>query len=161
MSPEEIKQAREIIDAATPGPWKHDWGNADVEVSYPNRKEIVTRGEDDNYNANLEFIAAAREGWPKALDEIERFQNLETQFYLKHEAIKLEINLLHKEFGQKQDCWHYEMRLLESENKKLRAVADAAKRLIKHEWFALTQESISLEAHARNLDEALKTLEKE
>lgn len=46
-----------ICSAATPGPWKHDWGNADIETGLPDRHEIVVRGEHHNYEANLEFIA--------------------------------------------------------------------------------------------------------
>lgn len=102
MTPEKIKKARAIIDAATSGPWEHDWENAGVEVPYPNRKEIVIRGEDDNYNSNLEFIAAARIGWPRALDEIERLQEI----------------------------FSHRLENLENENKKLRIVAKEAAKYV-------------------------------
>lgn len=72
MTDDDIKKAREIIDAATPGPWK-------------TLKKVLVVNEwsehigDFHASSNAAFIAAAREGWPAALDEVTRLRaDLET-----------------------------------------------------------------------------------
>lgn len=74
MIPEELKRAREICDAATPGPWKHenmdDWGQPVYNWVSP----IMKAPEDYNTKAfsDMRFIAAARTLLPKALDALEQ-----------------------------------------------------------------------------------------
>jgi hypothetical protein len=74
MTAEEVAQARALIDAAAPGTW---------EVLGPAPSYWITRvslglrryvcgaflAEED-----ARFVAAARKGWPAALDEVERLE---------------------------------------------------------------------------------------
>jgi hypothetical protein len=81
-----LEEIRALIEAATPGPWKHDWGNHDVEGARPERAEIVVRGENGNYNADLEFIAASRILIPKLLAVAEAAKEAtETERWLDEE----------------------------------------------------------------------------
>lgn len=66
-----LEQLRALLRNATPGPWKHDLGNADVEGPRPGRAEVCVRGEHGNYHANLELIAATRNALPLLLDVVE------------------------------------------------------------------------------------------
>ena len=74
MTDDEIKQARALCEAATPGPWyRHPsvlWGT--VTTKEEGRGEPIAQAAP----SNGDFIAAARELLPKALDEIERLRNL-------------------------------------------------------------------------------------
>lgn len=73
-----LERLRALEQAATPGPWKHDLGNADVEGPRPERAEVCVRGEHGNYHANLELIAAVRNALPLLLDvaeAVERFRD--------------------------------------------------------------------------------------
>lgn len=76
MTPEQIAKAREIIAAATPGPWIVD-----------NRDGAIVQDREDNGEAivdavtglrllktNGRFIAAARTGWSESLDAVELLQ---------------------------------------------------------------------------------------
>jgi hypothetical protein len=87
MTPADIKAARAVIEAATPGPWVHC--DLDTKIAGPyNRVCESPSGSSDVFAErkhhidcdsdadNMKFIAAARTGWPEALDEVERLQNL-------------------------------------------------------------------------------------
>lgn len=76
MTADAVKRAREIIAGVPKGPWKHDWGNWDVETAWPDRTQLcsVAPGHCDAYGKEHvigEFIAAARTGWTEALDDLE------------------------------------------------------------------------------------------
>lgn len=106
MTNEDIAKAREIIAAATPGPWGMTYdGSGDysiglahdpqVERIFTNAVYIIADFPDGR------FIVAARTGWPEALSEVERYQ----------EALR-DANKCYAEMFQERD--------------KLRAVAEAA-----------------------------------
>lgn len=81
--------------AATPGPWKHDIGNCDIETPRPERHEIVVRGEHGNYFADLDFIALARNSLRPLLDELRLLRALATaidNYYLEGELATIEAN---------------------------------------------------------------------
>ncbi len=66
MTPDEIAADRAVIDAATDGPW---W----IEQT-PDRQSAVVAGAWvtlDWGDPDAAFIAAARTGWPRALDALE------------------------------------------------------------------------------------------
>ncbi len=70
-----LEEMKKIADARTKGKWKHDWGNHDIEIPYPNRSEsLLQRGDDGNYNANLEFAAMAANNWDKLIEELEYYR---------------------------------------------------------------------------------------
>lgn len=101
MTPDDIKKAKILIDAATPGPWieSHDGLSSTVKLGTgPTICEMeYSLKRLNRYDAN--FIAAARTGWLEALDEIERLRtfinpkllddNLESKWILSNELDKL------------------------------------------------------------------------
>ena len=92
MTPDEIKAARALIAAATPPPW----GSSGDMVSTPSVEDFLKYLADkrvvegrriaicgnpayftpEQSAANAAFVAAARLGWPAALDEIERLRHV-------------------------------------------------------------------------------------
>jgi hypothetical protein len=69
MTPEQIAEAREIISAATPGPWDAENNGREIwDVSVKGSFPIVA---DDCCGNDAKFIAAARTGWPEALSSLE------------------------------------------------------------------------------------------
>lgn len=76
MTPEQIAKAREIIAAATPGPWEtkvYDtgaWGVVETNELEQFRYDLTEPPNKDD----AKFISAARTLLPEALDEIERLQ---------------------------------------------------------------------------------------
>lgn len=72
-----LEEMKLIADARTKGEWRHDWGNHDIEIPYPNRSEsLLERGADANYNANLEFAAMAANNWDKLVAVVETANSL-------------------------------------------------------------------------------------
>lgn len=67
MTDDEIARARAIIAAATDGPWETTGAAGQTVLS---RGMVIA----DSQPHNARLIAAARTGWPAALDEIERSQ---------------------------------------------------------------------------------------
>lgn len=83
MTPEQLQQDRKTIDAATPPPWIADLSPSygPIGVNTSTEGQICITGYDDCYRTDterekedMEFIAAARDRWPAALDEIERLK---------------------------------------------------------------------------------------
>ena len=80
ITDDEIKAARALCDAATPGPWKHVRGPAARDVLYDaNGRELLFTSNEYYARADLEendaaFIAAARTLVPRLLDEVERLR---------------------------------------------------------------------------------------
>lgn len=81
-----IAEIKERVAAATPGPWKHDWGNWDVEG--PNRENIADISSGYRYQEpdksfhskadphdDAEFIAHARTDIPLLLERIEQLED--------------------------------------------------------------------------------------
>jgi hypothetical protein len=78
-TPAERASERAIIEAATPGPWEVDATKGlgaygvyhGLSTDRPSRVCSMLPGElpRDRRDANAAFIATARTGWPKALDE--------------------------------------------------------------------------------------------
>lgn len=79
-----LEEIRKLIDATTPGPWKYDWGNWEVEGPRPDRYPICAMAPDDrappfhgqglnpvDSGADGEFIAASRYLMPKLLKVLE------------------------------------------------------------------------------------------
>ena len=71
-----LQDIEKRLGVITPGPWKHDFGNQDVET-VKGRIEIVVRGEDSNYVSNLEFIASAPTDLAWCISEIKRLRKIE------------------------------------------------------------------------------------
>jgi DNA repair ATPase RecN len=96
LTPERIVELRKLCEAATPGPWKvfHLIKGA-YEVC---RRDDYARGGIcvPHRQDNAEFIAAAREALPAALDEIEQLRACthELEEYIK--KLKYERNALQK-----------------------------------------------------------------
>ena len=80
MTPDEIAADRAVIDAATGGYWQvlvgASWaGEVVVATSDGHPIAVVsTAPADPGAIADATAIAAARTGWPRALDEVERLQ---------------------------------------------------------------------------------------
>jgi len=84
----DITADRAIIDAATAGLWAYrmgeivqlsDGGNGYPLDYYPDCETVLGNDRDGDMSisdADCEFIAAARQGWPAALDECERLRVL-------------------------------------------------------------------------------------
>ncbi len=75
-----LEEIQKLIEASTPGPWKYDWGNWEVEGPRPDRYAICGMTPDDrapgfhgqkpnpvDSPADGEFIAASRTLLPKLL----------------------------------------------------------------------------------------------
>jgi len=80
MTDDEIKRARELCAAATPGPWKRSLGQLSVDLhdsAFSFRTMVRCDSESD-----AAFIAAARTLLPKALDEVELYKSM---YYERHE----------------------------------------------------------------------------
>lgn len=112
--PRDLIKDLELISKATPGPWVFDKYDVDI-WSQPN----LWRVANVRLYADMQFIAAAREGWPEAIEraikaeaEVKKWQDVAEQ--------RLENALV---VAQKV-C------RLEAENIKLRAVVDAAKQFM-------------------------------
>lgn len=88
ISPEEIKEIRKLVDAATRGPWQScngdNFAGSCIEgIHYQNRVDvIVDDGLYDQHKVGVRkredaaFIAVARTLVPRLLDEVERLQGL-------------------------------------------------------------------------------------
>jgi len=87
----EYDKDREVIEAATEGPWKHDgdselgllgdvtvWANTDavaIQVTDTGSDGYLCNMDNDvNPHHNAEFISRARTRWPAALAELESLQ---------------------------------------------------------------------------------------
>ena len=70
-----MKHAKAIIDSATPGPWEaDDTGMVETSYSVHGRRDwrlvIAVPPATATGAKDADFIAAARTGWPEALDRI-------------------------------------------------------------------------------------------
>lgn len=80
MTAEEIAKLRELCARATPGHWRVDWTwtgkhSMPMCVESSNGKIVTIMDEHEPADvANAEWMAAAREALPRALDEIERLR---------------------------------------------------------------------------------------
>lgn len=77
MMPRDLEKDLELCNEATKGPWyvgaKENGPNRLIaNVSYFGFGKIYTRGQDANPGADIMFIAAAREGWPEAIERAMR-----------------------------------------------------------------------------------------
>lgn len=125
MTPEEIVKARQIINKANRGPWEHDHDIGRIwDVSIKDEHLIIAEqcGQED-----AAFIAAARTGWPAALDEIERLNRVA----ISQETLLKTLGEMKNENERLQDPWRIklveEVNSLKIENGKLRDVVGAAK----------------------------------
>src|ERR1700685_3008401 len=82
----EIDEQLAICDKATPGPWETG-GGCVLQEAFP--ADIITEAlhssdlvDGDYQQGNIDFIAAAREGWPQALrnERAALFALLEVEF---------------------------------------------------------------------------------
>lgn len=90
MTNEDLKKARGIIDAATPGPWKPDRDLEGIFSNYDGKCHVPV-GSSDNCGCGESFvcidepdeifICAARTGWPEALDEVERLRKVNEEIF--------------------------------------------------------------------------------
>lgn len=73
MTPLDVEAARALIAAATPGPWATGCWHDDNAVGsvVPGIGMIAPCGDGEQAHADAAFIAAARDGWPAALDALE------------------------------------------------------------------------------------------
>lgn len=79
MTPAELAAARALGEAAAPPPWKSSETMADEAVVYVDDPDvahaaIVLFQADWGTEADAAFIAAARTGWPAALDRVEELE---------------------------------------------------------------------------------------
>lgn len=85
MTDDDIKRDRAIIDAATPGEWTTSVGvyedpDGDEDLTFARGPMVNRRKFKDvagwraQGKADAAFVAAARTGWPRALDEVERLR---------------------------------------------------------------------------------------
>jgi hypothetical protein len=75
MTREELQAIRELVNKATPGPWKVDW-NRYMGWNGPVEERVIVGVAQDVYEeSDAEFIAWCREGVPKLLDEVERLRD--------------------------------------------------------------------------------------
>ncbi len=124
MTPEDIKAARAVIEAATPGPWY---------VNESETCEVIRDGDTiadccgtyaaDKLNRDARFIAAARAGWPQALDAYEARGKL--MEICSHKCDKLQADVLNATA---------DVARLEKQNAKLRAVAEAAEEVVTNSY---------------------------
>jgi hypothetical protein len=84
MTQEELQAIRELVNKATPGPWSVDSDDCITSeaaptgrVVYPGDRWLIWDNENDKT-----FIAWAREGVPRLLDEVERLRGV-LDFYAK------------------------------------------------------------------------------
>jgi len=82
--PDPLVAARRLADAATPGPWMvrveggvsdgEGWHSVEVDFGSDNPCAGLMMGDDENDQADAEFIAWCREGVPGLLDQLEAAQ---------------------------------------------------------------------------------------
>lgn len=80
MTPDETKAARALCEAATRGPWIVERDADACEAVHGAGGVITCIVEDPRDKADAAFIAAARTGWPAALDEIKRLRAALTEY---------------------------------------------------------------------------------
>lgn len=146
MTDDELSAIEALAEAATPGPWKYDWGNWDVEGPMPDRyvvaaldassREPSFGGQEPNPVAaptDGEFIAHARTDVPRLVAEVRRLQKHTTPLVVAalERAARLEV-----------------------ENARLRDVVEA----IKDAWFCEDSELTLRVDHKRRIDAALAAL---
>lgn len=74
-TPDRIAADRAVIDGATRGPWHIDEKLPNVYIRHIGTGWPITsmwHTAEGTYKGDAAFIAAARTGWPEALDEVER-----------------------------------------------------------------------------------------
>lgn len=96
MDAEQIKAAREIISAATPGPWTY--------LRAPEYGIVVNPGPWDMRlhlpSHDAEFISAARAGWPEALGCYEAAEQHNKILRQQSDILGIEIQKLRAENGR-------------------------------------------------------------
>lgn len=97
MNSDEVRAAREIIAAATPGPWAEKIYITEhfslVNSCGPQHHTSLNGQENmERAEADAKFIAAARTGWPQALDAAENWQEVakQTHVFLKERMDEVE-----------------------------------------------------------------------
>ncbi len=89
---------RRICSHATKGNWKHVFGGNLIYAEYEYWQKPIANLTDINHNgSDGTFIAAAHDGWPKALD---RIAEVEHQLQSASENIMLQ-------FGCPADCYEH------------------------------------------------------
>lgn len=111
MTPEEIADARRLCEVATPGPWRSSRrGNQRIGDRLVGASEIVAIQRPWNPSAivpdcpttarfedpDADFIAAARTGWPRALDALEAAQAEAKRWEGEHNLARAHAEALHK-----------------------------------------------------------------
>ena len=120
MTPEEIAADRAVIDTATDGPWgwRHFGDDARYScrvVSYQVDPWAVV-ADDIETDADAAFIAAARTGWPRALDALEAAQEGNARLReALDEAIRHKVELDDLREWVAGRCLHYEARAKKAE----------------------------------------------
>jgi hypothetical protein len=90
VTDEKTKRLRALCEAATPGPWTHDYdGEQGYAVRGPSDGQTVCIG----YEEDAAFIAAARTALPEVIDELERLRAriLELEGLVSHTACTIDI----------------------------------------------------------------------
>lgn len=102
MTPEEIKELRELEAKATKGPWAalYDssvYNGAIVDcpdAQLGNRIALPPNPDDeDQWKADSKYIAASRNALPKLLDEVERLQKEKADYPIREKCIPRMIEL--------------------------------------------------------------------
>jgi hypothetical protein len=163
-TPAEQASERAIIEAATPGPWEVDATKAlgaygvyfGLSLDRPSRICSMLPGESprDRRDADAAFIAAARTGWPKALDERDAAIARLAECERERDQARRDCDDLHNELGRlhghvfsKRD---YHAMLARIENTQERAVkAEAEVRELREE---ITRLRAALESKKESMD---------
>jgi hypothetical protein len=167
MTPAEQASERAIIEAATPGPWQSvhktdytangygDCGHSDlIGPATGTYRGMIRIGVATFTNADCDFIAAARTGWPKALDERDAAIARLAECERERDQARRDCDDLHNELGRlhghvfsKRD---YHAMLARIENTQERAVkAEAEVRELREE---ITRLRAALESKKESMD---------
>ena len=103
MNEQEIQKDFEIINAATKGPWTETCGVLKHYVSAPNDEFCFSfqemhpmDGHETNAHNDCVFVAASREGWERALNEVVRMTNNAIKLLKWVEDVAEELETLEK-----------------------------------------------------------------
>ena len=127
MNEQRIKELRELCEAATPGPWEHDWGNWDVE-QVGTRAHVCQADNSRELNdvdaiRDLQFIAESRTAIPELLDEVEilKAQNKEMKLIIGYNGGLIASNKrLSEENAKLCNCLEEKIKFIEEELADLR-----------------------------------------
>lgn len=128
----DLKADLEICNKATRGPWVFDEYDVDI-WSQADPWRVANVG----LHTDMEFIAAAREGWPHAIEraikaeaEVERLKeeaHQDIEWLYKEYVLEADVNLSQDAIDLKRKLRDMVCKELQAENARLRKVVEAAR----------------------------------